>query len=262
MQPEVESLPEVRAITGQIGELEQFAASYQVATAEQYSAGAADLQRVKAAQKRLEETRTSITGPMNAALKRVNDFFRAPADRLATIERTIKGKLSAFATEQERIQREEQRKAEEAARREREKQEAAAREARRKAEEEAAELRRKAEAEAAAGRAAEAAKLAARAEQKIERAEAKAETLEAAAAQVVAPVVQVDTPKVAGLAMRDVWKFEITDPSKINPAFLIPDEQKIRKLVQTMKGDAAGLVGAGVRVWSEKEPASRAASAA
>lgn len=259
MNENVETLPAVQAITGEINELAAFAQSYQVATPEQYSAGAEDLKRVKAAQKRLEETRTGITGPMNAALKRVNDFFRAPAERLTVIERTIKGALTKYADEQERLRREEQRRAEEAARREREAAERAAAEARRKAAEEADRLRREAEAAAAAGRAAEAEKLAARADAKVERAETKAEALETQAATVVAPIIQREPPKVVGLATREVWRFEIVDASKINAAFLMPDEQKIRKQVAALKGDAAAIIGPGVRIWSERSIAAGAA---
>lgn len=216
----VESLPQVQAVTGEISELEQFAASYQITTDVEYTAGAADLQRVKAAQKRLEETRTAITGPMNAALKRVNEFFRAPADKLVTVERTIKSRLVAYADEQERQRREAQLKADEAARKEREKLEAQAAKA------------------AAAG--------------KTE----KAEQLEVRAATVVAPVVNREPPKIAGITTREVWKFEITDPAQVPREYLVVDEARVRKVVQALKGDTRI---AGVRVYSERALAAGAA---
>lgn len=259
MNDNIELLPAVQAVTAEVADLAAYAQTYVVRTAEEYAAGADDLKRVKAAQKRLEETRTSMTGPINASLKRINDFFRAPADRLSTIERVIKSKLVAFADEQDRIRREEQRKADEAARRERERIEAQAREAERKAQEKAAAERRAAEEAAAAGRAEEAAKLNARAAATEAKAVEKIEQLAERAATVVAAVIDREPPKVSGIASREVWKFEITDPSKINPAFLIPDETKIRKQVQALKGDAAALIGPGVRVWSERALASGAA---
>ena len=248
MTTDVEQLPAVRQVTSEIADLETFAADYRVATFAEYQAGSTDLQRVKSAQKRLEETRTSITGPMNAALKRVNDFFRAPTERLATIERTIKSQLVAFADEQERIRREEQRKADEAARRERERLEAQARE---KAEAD----RRAAEAAAAAGRAEEAAKLAARAAAAEEKAAAKVDDLAVRAATTVAPVVVRDPPKVAGVSTREVWKFEITDSAAIPREYLVVDEARIRKVVQALKGDAKI---AGVRVYPERQIAAGA----
>jgi hypothetical protein len=256
MDSNVESLPEVREITGEITQLEAYAASYRVATAEQYQHGAEDLKRVKTAQKRLEDTRTSLTGPINESLRKLNAFFKGPADKLVTIERAIKGALTRFADEQERLRREEQRKADEAARKERERLEAQAREAERKAREKAAADRAAAEAAAAAGRAEEAAKLAARADATEAKAADKVEALEVRAASVVAPVVSREPPKVAGVSFREVWKFEVTDPTLVPRQYLVVDETKVRKVVQALKADA-GIPG--VRVWSERQPASSAA---
>lgn len=253
------TLPAVQAVTSEITSLEAFAAAYEVTTPAQYEAGAADLARVMGMKKKLEETRTGITGPMNEALKRVNDFFRTPKERLETIEMKIKSALSAFFVAQQERAREEQRKADEAALAERRRQEAAAAEARRKAEAEAAELRRKAEAAAAAGRAAEAAKLTERAETKVEKAEIKAASLETSAAAVVAPVITRDPPRVAGLQMREQWEFTIVDPKKVNAAFMIPDEKKIGATVRNLKGDAQAILGDGVKVTCRKVPASSAA---
>lgn len=263
----IDTLPEVSAVTAEVDALETYAASYAVTTAAQYQRGADDLKRVKAAQKRLEETRTGITGPMNSAIKRVNDFFRAPTERLATIERTIKGALTRYADEQERIRREEQRKLEEAARRERERLEAQAREAERKAREKAAaerraaeEARRAAEAAAAAGRADEARKAAvaaaaaeARAVATEQKAAEKVDAIDQRAAAVVAPVIQREAPKVQGVSMREVWRFEVIDPALVPREYCAVDEQKIRKVVTALKGEA---VIAGVRVYAERVIAS------
>ncbi|MCO6445689.1 MAG: hypothetical protein J5J04_16575, partial [Anaerolineae bacterium] len=87
----------------------------------------------------------------------------------------------------------------------------------------------------------------------------KVEAIETRAAAVVAPIIQREAPKVAGVATREVWRFEITDPTKINAAFMVPDEQKIRKQVAALKGDAAAIIGPGVRVWCEKSIAAGAA---
>lgn len=254
MTLEVEQLPQVQQVTSEVATLERYAQSYQVTTAEQYAAGAADLQRVKSAQKRLEETRTSITAPMNAALKQVNDFFRAPAERLATAERTIKAQLVAFADEQERVRREEQRKADEAARKERERLEAQAREAERKAREKAAADRQAAEAAAAAGRLDEAATLAARAASTEEKAAGKVDDLSMRAATTVAPVVRRDPPKVAGISTRETWHFEITNAAQVPREYLVVDEARVRKVVQALKGDAKIP---GVRVYAERSMAAR-----
>jgi hypothetical protein len=60
-------------------------------------------------------------------------------------------------------------------------------------------------------------------------------------------------PKAAGTYTVDTWKYEITDPAKINSEFMIPDEAAIRRTVQTMKDKAQSLVGEGVRVYCERE---------
>jgi colicin import membrane protein len=220
MATDIATLPEVRAVLTEVDTLEAFAKTYQVTTAEQYSAGAEDLKRVKAAQKKLDETRTGITGPMNAALKAVNDLFRTPGDRLARIERYIKQQLGSFADEQERIRREEQRKAEAEAQRQRERLEAQAAKA------------------SAAGKS------------------EKAEQLQERAAAVVAPVIQREAPKVAGLASREAWKFEVVDPAQVPREYLMVDEQKIRRLVGAMKGETKIP---GVKVWAERQLAAGAA---
>lgn len=256
MQPDaIESRPEVQALTTQIGQLEAVAGRA-VTTAEEYQASAETLRQVKAAQKRLEETRTSLTGPINAALRRLNDFFRAPADRLVNAERLIKRGMVAFDEEQDRIRREKQRQADEEARQARERAEREAAAAREKAEREARELRERADKEAEAGRLAEAAKLAQRAESKIERAEVKAETLQQAAAATVAPIVQAEAPRVRGVATREVWKCAVEDASKIPREYLVVDEVKLRKVVAALKGDTRIP---GVRVWAEKQIAAGAA---
>lgn len=258
--PDLSTAPEVREATTIVNEIAtRVSDHYVIATAEQYAEGGEHLKLVKGAQRKIEDLRVSITKPLNAALKAANDLFRAPADRLVQVERTIKTQLGHYTAEQERIRREEQRRADEAAARERAAAEAKARQERERAEAAAAELRRQAEAEAAAGRAAEAAKLAARAEQKVEKADIRAAAFEQQAATIVAPVITREPPKVAGVSMRNVWRFEIVDPSKINAAFLAPDETKIRKQVNALGADAAAIIGPGVRIWSEKQVASGAA---
>ena len=67
------------------------------------------------------------------------------------------------------------------------------------------------------------------------------------------PVVQARTkkPKVEGISSRDVAKFKIIDPSKIERRFLIPDEKKIGQVVRSTGNDAEDIVG-GIEVYFEK----------
>jgi hypothetical protein len=213
-----------------------------IRTAEQFTQAGELLKAVKGALRQIEDQRLAITRPQNEAIRATNAQAKAAAAPFEEAERAIKARMVEFSNEQERLRREEQRKAEEAAQRERERIAGEEREAAAKA----AELRRQAEEAAAAGRAAEAAKLAARAEKQDDKAEAKAEMQ----AAVVAPVIQREAPKVAGIATRDVWKFEVTDPSLVPRQYLAIDETKIRRVVQAMKADANIP---GVRVYCEKQ---------
>jgi hypothetical protein len=196
------------------------AEAFAVTTPQQYTEAAEMLKHIKGKAKELDETRKSLTKPLDESKKRIMDFFAKPLDFLTKAENSIKRSMIAYSDEQDRIRREEQRKAEESARKERERIEAQARKA------------------AESG--------------KVER----AVELEQRAAAVVAPIIPREAPKVAGLNTREVWKFAVFDEKAVPREFLIVDESKVRKFVQTMKGDTNI---AGVRVWSEKSLASGAA---
>ena len=79
-----------------------------------------DLKQIKTLQKEVEEKRTSITGPLNQAVKAVNDLFRAPKEYLDKAESTLKRSMVAWTTEQERLAAIARAEAEAAARAERE----------------------------------------------------------------------------------------------------------------------------------------------
>jgi len=238
--------------------VEQLTALAKVAikTPAQYTQAGDWLKAIKGMRAKIEEARTRITRPINASLKEVNNQAKEQDQPLAQLEIEIKRSMGAFTAEQERLRLEEQRKADEIARKERERLAAEARAAEAAARTKAEEQRKAAEAAAAAGRKAEAAKLAARAVATEAKAEQRVATLEIQAAAVVAPVIQREAPKVAGIVTREVWKFEVTDPSLVPRAYLSVDESKIRGVVQSLKGDA--LIP-GVRVYSDKSIASSAA---
>jgi hypothetical protein len=58
---------------------------------------AADLQGVKALQHQVEEQRTAITGPLNQALRAINDLFRAPKTYLEQAEGNLKAAILRYA---------------------------------------------------------------------------------------------------------------------------------------------------------------------
>lgn len=224
MDANLKSDPVVLEVSRESNEIATITQAFKVVTAEGFAAAGGLLTRIKGQLKRLEEARVRITGPLNEALRQVNAQAKESAQPLLESEARIKRALLVYNEAQEQLRREEQRRADEAAARERKR------------------LQEIAERAAAKGQA------------------EKAEVFQERADTVVAPVVTRAPPKVQGVSMREVWKFEVTDPSKINPAFLTPDEQKIRKVVQSMRGDAQELVGAGVRIWSEKTVAAGAVS--
>jgi colicin import membrane protein len=160
-----------------------------------------DLMQVKGLQKEVEAKRTSITGPLNQAVKAVNDLFRSPKDYLDKAEATLKRAMVTWTTEQERLAAIARAEAEAAARAERERLAALEREqqeAARKAQEEA---------QAAAGDQEAAQRAMAEAEAAQQQAAVTAMT-----AQVVtmAPVVEAPA-KVTGISGRVTYSAEVTN---------------------------------------------------
>lgn len=207
------SKPEVREIIQTTDTLLAVGTSYAVVTAADYQVAGEELKRVKDAQKKLDELRRGMTRPLDAAKKAIMDFFRGPEEKLARAEAGIKRAMLTYSQAEEKKRREAQARAEEAARKERERLEAQAAKA------------------AAAG--------------KVE----KAAILEQAAAATVAPIAVPEPAKVAGVSMREVWKFEVVDPAAVPREFLVVDEKKIGAIVKALKGDTNI---AGIRVYVEK----------
>jgi hypothetical protein len=205
--------PQVKELTAQTETLLEVGSNYRVANAGDYQVAGIELQRVKGAQKRLDDLRKSMTKPLDAAKKAIMDFFRTPEDKLARAESGIKRAMIGYQSEQDRKRREEQARVDEAARKERER------------------LAAQAQKAAASG--------------KVER----AEQLEQRASAVVAPVISREPPKVIGVQTREVWKFEVTNPDLVPRQFLSVDDSKIRKVVGALKGDTKID---GVRIWSER----------
>lgn len=217
-----------------------------------------DLKHIKALQKEVEEKRTSITGPLNQAVKAVNDLFRAPKEYLDKAEATLKRAMVAYTTEQERLAAEARRQAEEAARAERERLAAIERE-----QAEAARLaQQEAEAAAAAGdaEAAAAAQTAALAAQ--EQAAIAAMTANVVS---IAPTVEA-APKVAGISGRVTYSAEVTDLMELVKAVAagtapIEAIQADAKFLgaQARAYKKAGQLYPGVNVVAERSIAARAA---
>lgn len=211
---------------------------------ETYDLAADELKAIKHKAKTLEDQRTGITGPINKALKAVNDLFRGPSQYLEQAEKIIKGKMLTYSAEQERIAAEERRKAEALVRAEQERlaREAAAKEAAAKAE---------ADALIAAGNAEKAAEVQA-------QAAIEAASITATAQVMTAPVVEVSVAKVSGISQRSVWKAEVTDKAALiafiaaNPQFQNLLEVNTSALNQMAKAMKDTMQIAGVRAFEEK----------
>lgn len=185
-----------------------------VTTAEQMETAAAILRDVKALQKDADAAQKAVTQPLEAQKKSAIAWFRDRiTSKLDAAENVLKRAILAYQAEQDRIRREAQRAADEAARKERER------------------IERQAAAAAKKGQ------------------DEKAEQLAERAQTIVAPVVQTEAPKVSGVSTRDLWKWEITDPAAIPREYLAIDEVKIGKVVRALKGDTTIP---GVRVWAEQ----------
>lgn len=247
------------------------AADFTIDSDEMLEAAGDDLRAVKTLQKRVEETRTSITGPLNQAVKAVNDLFRAPAQFLGQAETTLKTSMLTYTTEQERIAAIAQRKAEEEARQERERlaelqrqQEATARAAA------VAAQRAQAEAEAAAAsgnmEAASAAQEQARVQaEAAEQANEEAHATTVAAAVISMPVAAAAPAKVRGISTSRTFDYELVDLHALvchvaqNPqliSLLMADSVKLRAMVRATELNT-NLPG--VRVFEKRGMSARAA---
>lgn len=241
------TLPDSAALAGRAQQALAFIQSFEVDSADTYALAADELRAIKQRANAIEEQRVGITGPINKALKAINDLFRGPADLLAQAERLLKSKMLAWDQEQ-------QRKAD-AARREAE---AAAEAERRRLAEEAAARQREAEQRQAAAQAANDAGDAQQAQLELaaaHRANAEAQASAVAAQMVVAPVTIDTTPKVKGISTATRVDFEVVDvlalvrhiaahPELI--ALVKADEVKLRAYVRGL-GPACALPG--VRVF-------------
>lgn len=226
-------------------------------SAETYGFAADELKSIKARATAIEKQRTGITGPINTALKSINDLFRGPGDLLAQAERIVKGKMVAWDQEQERLARIERERAEAIAAAQRR-----ALEAQAAAAQAEAEMQAKAAAEAAAAGNAQAAALA---QAEADRAQsASAEAALTAQLVVAAPAV-VPIEKTKGISTSKKTDFEVVDllalvkhiaahPELIN--LVVADSVKLRAYVKGL-GLACQLPG--VRVFEERVLSARAA---
>lgn len=224
------------------------------------------LKELKFWEKKIEEKRKEMVGPLNDQVKRINEYAKTVTAPLATPEIHLKAQLLAYERllekereEQRRIEREAQAKREAEARAVIEKQRAEAQALIAKQQAEAAEAARQAkeDAEALAMFAApneseaikekaelEAKEIAAKAEAEAARIQAEAH-MQAQKTEFEAKQAHWDASKdikankVAGATRR--WTFKITDESLLPKEYLIPNEKKIREAMYANVRDIPGV---------------------
>ena len=188
--------------------------------------GAADhTRKIQECAKALEETRKGYTVPLDDQKKAYMDYFRPAVEVLDQAEKVLKAEIGRYTAEQARLAAEEEKR----------RRIAEAEERRRQEEEQAAAAQLLAEAEAAAA----------------SGDYAKAEALEeqAAAAQVAAEPILIPATvapanaKAKGTSVRTIWKCKVVDPSKLDRAYLMPNQVVLDALAASAKGVGAAPAG-------------------
>lgn len=265
------SVPDSNALSSSAQRALTSANSLVIDSHEMYQIAGEDLSNIKRRQKDLEEQRTGIVKPLNEAVKRINDMFRAPMDFLTQAEGILKRRMLAYTDEQERKRRVEEAKLRAEAER-RAAEERARIESQRRADQERLrieheKLKREYQVALDAGETAKAEKIDARAEGVKEVAEIRNDTAEQQISMVAPVPVIAHTPEVPivkGVSSRGVWKAEVTDKLALvkfvaaNPQYLNLLEPAIKELGAIAKALKGNAIIDGVRIYEEKILSSRA----
>jgi hypothetical protein len=227
--------PEAQAAAAEATEVAEVAHSLVIDSQDMYELGAEHLRSIKSVASKIDETRKSMTRPLDQAKAAIMDFFRPFADRAAAAEADLKRRMLGY---QQQVEAERRAEAERLRREE---------EARRQAEREAAEAEAMAMAE----------------QGKVDEAEATLAAAEMTAALPVNVTPTVEAPKASGISTRDNWKAEVTDFGALighvatHPQLqhlLLPALPELKKLAAALK-EGANIPG--VRVYNEPTLAAR-----
>lgn len=223
---------QVQQMTSDATAVVELAEAFEIDSPEMYTAAGNELKRIKTRIKDNEEARKALVKPLNDHVKFINDQFREPVNLLKKAEQIIKKSILAYDQEQERIRREQQRKAEEAARAEEER-------LRKEAEEKAAKARAEAEEKRKAAQKAEDQAAQQKAAEEAAQAELQAQEAEEQASMkphVHVPVMANDSPKVKGISKRKVWKARVVDFSKLPDDYKVANEKALGALARSTQG--------------------------
>lgn len=223
------------------------------------------LTTIKGLLKACETGRKAIKEPVLELGRKIDATAAEYAAELVAESDRLSRLVSAHVEKKRREAEEIERKRQAELRRIEEERLAAEREAKRKADEEAARLAREAQAAIdAAKNAEEAERIKQRAVEAAERAKAEQEraaiaaeeAAKARAAQVMNAPVKA-APKIAGVSVRPVWKFEVTDIRALYAAR--PDLVLLTPMVRDINAAIAdGVEIPGIKAWQESEARVRA----
>ena len=185
-------------------------------TPEEAQAAVDQTREIKVLAGQIEEYRKSLTKPLDDEKKAIMDTFRPATEFLAKCELVLKGSITTFNQEQARI----------AAAAEKERQRLQQIELGRQAKEQA-------DAEALLAQAEEAAASGDTATAEV--LEEQAMALQESAAPISVPVTFV-AAKPKGASSRTIWKCRVVDPSKLDRAYLMPNQVVLDALAATAKG--------------------------
>ena len=213
---------EVKEVTTLALSIPEQAKQISIKTVDDYTRAGEIMMTIKAIRKKITDTFKPIKQKMDAAKQEVLDQERAADAPLKEAEALLSPQIIAWNREQERLRQEEENRLREEAR---------------KQEEE---------------RRLQEAILAEQSGQK-EEAEAIMET----PVQVAPVVVPKSVPKVAGMSIRENWKFKISNEKLIPREYLKVDEVKIGQVVRALKS-ATNIPG--VEVYNEGTVSGRCAA--
>lgn len=202
----------------------QIAQDFHIVTQSDFEIAGDNLKRDKIIRKRIVEIRLGMTRPLDKSKTTIMDFFREPVDNLDKSESIYKNKRSEYRREEERQRLREEARLQALARKEEERQ------------------RRLKQAQIDRA-------IASGKDEKVERLEEEKEEI-----FVPAPIVQKTVPKTKGFAVIQNWKFEIVDAPKVPPEYLMPDKEKIGRVIRGAQGT---LLIEGIRIYCEESESVR-----
>ena len=194
-----------------------------ISTPEESQAAVNQCRDIKALAKQIEEYRKSITDPMRAEIAAIMDTYCPAMEFLTKCEVALKGSITTFDQEQRRIAADLLKEQQRLQQLERDRQ---------------ADLAPKAEALLLQ---AEEAALAGDADT-AEVLESQALALQESAAPIATYMPPVVT-KTKGASSRTIWKCKVVDPSKLDRAYLMPNQVVLDALAATAKGIGAAPAG-------------------